>query len=253
MVETRKVFHGQLDEINDKLGELGAMVVELIPKGTEVLLNGDLKAAEEIIVHDDVLDRLSMEIDEMITEVMSRQQPMAVDLRMLVAALHLVSEIERSGDLVANIAKGTRRLHGTPVDPKLRGLIERMGSEAQRLFRTAIDAYLDRNEGLAAALDDMDDTMDELHGDFIQALFESRHAGEADLQPAIQLALIGRFYERIGDHAVNIGERTVYLCSGWLPEHTGAARANAREERHNSSRADQDASVGTEDGDGPAA
>lgn len=231
MVKTRKVFHEQLEEITRQLVEMGAMVVELIPRGTEILLNGDLTAAEQLIVGDDRLDLMAMEIDEMCTEVMSRQQPMAVDLRALVAALHLNSEIERSGDLVVNIAKGTRRLHGLPIDPKLRGLIERMGSEAQRLFRAAMDAYVDRNEGLAAALDDMDDTMDELHGDFIQVLFESRHAKEGDLQPAVQLALIGRYYERIGDHAVNIGERVIYLVTGWLPEHTGAARAKARQEK----------------------
>jgi phosphate transport system protein len=230
MAEIRKVYHEQLDDIDRQLVEMGGMVVELIPRGTEILLNGDLKGAEDLIIGDDKLDLMALDIDEKCTQVMSRQQPMAVDLRSLVAALHLVNEIERSGDLVVNIAKGTRRLHGLPIDPKLRGLIERMGNEAQRLFKTAMDAYVDRNEGLAAALDDMDDTMDELHGDFIQALFESRHAEVGDLQPAIQLALIGRYYERIGDHAVNIGERVIYLCTGWLPEHTGAAREKARTE-----------------------
>ena len=82
-----------------------------------------------------------------------------------------------------------------------------MGEEAPRLFTLAIDAYVEGDAGLAAALDDIDDTLDELHNDYIQAIFESPRRRRLDLQAAVQLALIGRYYERIGDHAVNIGER----------------------------------------------
>ena len=106
-----------------------------------------------------------------------------------------------------------------------------MSEEATRLFRLAIDAYVEGNASLAAALDDMDDGLDLLHKEYIQAIFESHHAGNIDLQAAVQLALIGRYYERIGDHAVNIGERVEYMVTGWLPEHTGAARLQARQER----------------------
>ena len=106
-----------------------------------------------------------------------------------------------------------------------------MSEEATRLFRLAIDAYVEGNASLAAALDDMDDGLDLLHKEYIQAIFESHHAGFIDLQAAVQLALIGRFYERIGDHAVNIGVRVEYMVTGWLPEHTGAARLHARQER----------------------
>ena len=103
-----------------------------------------------------------------------------------------------------------------------------MSEEALRLMKLAIDAYVEANAGLAAALDDMDDRLDDLHNDYIQAIFESRAAEALELQAAVQLALIGRYYERIGDHAVNIGERVRYMVTGWLPEHTGAARVEAR-------------------------
>ena len=131
------------------------------------------------------------------------------------------------GELVVNIAKGSRRIFGTELPARLRGLIDQMGEEATRLFRLAIDAYMDEDAAMAAALDDLDDRLDAIHRDYVQEIFLVHNAGELQVQGAVQLALIGRYYERIGDHAVNIGERVRYMVTGWLPEHTGAARAAA--------------------------
>lgn len=122
-------------------------------------------------------------------------------------------------------------MYGAELSPKVRGLITRMGQEVHRLFRLSIDAYVERNDGLAAALDDMDDSVDALHADFIQSIFESHEAKAMPLQTAVQLALVGRYYERIADHAVNIGEKVRYMVTGWMPEHTGAARLAARSSR----------------------
>jgi phosphate transport system protein len=176
-------------------------------------------------------DTLALEIEERCYQVLALQQPVAIDLRSLVTAIRLTSEIERSGDLMVNVAKGARRIYGVQFDPRLRGLIERMSEEATRLFKLSIDAYVEGDASLGAALDDMDDGLDQLHKDYIQAIFESHHGGNIDLQAAVQLALIGRYYERIGDHAVNIGGRVEYMVTGWLPEHNGAARLQARHER----------------------
>jgi phosphate transport system protein len=96
-----------------------------------------------------------------------------------------------------------------------------------RLYGLAMDAYADGDANLAAALDDMDDRLDQLHKDYIQSILEI-HADVRDVQVAVQLALVGRYYERIGDHAVNIGERVQYMVTGWLPEHTGVARLAAK-------------------------
>lgn len=231
MEEIRKAFHHDLDDVRHDIMRLGGMVSELIPRATELLLAGDLTAAEEVVKGDDVLDALALDIDEHCTRILARQNPVASDLRAIVAAIHLVSEIERCGDLVVNLAKATRRLHGTPIDPKMRGIIQRMGHAGQRLLRAALDAYADRDEALAAALDDMDDEMDELNSELLHAIFETR-SDATDLKATVQLALIGRYYERIGDHAVNMGERVAYLVTGWLPEHTGAARARARADQN---------------------
>ncbi|CAB4322805.1 MAG: phosphate signaling complex protein PhoU [Actinobacteria bacterium] len=228
MPEQRKSFHQELDEIRDEIVRLGAMVSEFIPRGTEVLLTGDLGGALELIDADDELDAQTLRIEEQCYSVLARQQPMASDLRGIVAAVWLTGELERSGDLMVNVAKAARRIYGATLDPRLRGLIERMSEEASRLISLSLDAYVERDANLGAALDDIDDALDALHGDYIEAIFDAHSAHDLGLQPAVQLALVGRYYERIGDHAVNIGQRVQYMVTGWLPEQAGAARLHAR-------------------------
>jgi phosphate transport system protein len=229
--DIRKSFHHELDEIRADIVRLGALVTECIPRATNALLTGDLREAQMVIDEDDVLDELTLSIEERCFQVLALQQPMAGDLRAIITAIKLVSELERDGDLMSNVCKGARRIYGVTIDPTLRRYIERMSEQALRLTKLAIDAYAEGDDGLAAALDDIDDQLDELHADYIQAIFQSHTAGTLDLQQAVQLALFGRYYERIGDHAVNMGERTVYMVTGWLPEHTGAARSQLRSEQ----------------------
>lgn len=228
MLEQRKSFHMELDEIREEIVHLAAMLGEFIPRGTEALLTNDMAGAQALIESDDEVDALTLRIEEHCYHVLALQQPMASDLRCIVTALWLTAEIERSADLMVNVAKGARRIYGAGLDARLRGLIERMAEDAARLYKLAIDAYVERNAGLASALDDMDDSLDDLHNDYIEAIFESHASHNVDLQQAVQLALIGRYYERIGDHAVNIGQRVEYMVTGWLPEHSGAARLQAR-------------------------
>lgn len=228
MAEIRTNFHAELDALRADTVRLAAMVTERIPWGTEVLLNGDLASAQALIDADDDLDVLAIEVEERCYQTLVLEAPMARDLRAIVTALRLTSELERSGDLMVNVAKGMRRLYGLDIDPKLRGLISRMGEEAQRLMLFAIDAYAEGDSGKGAALNDMDDRLDNMHKEYIQTIFECHRENSIDLEAGVQLALVGRYYERIGDHAVNIGERVRYMVDGWLPEHTGAARAAAR-------------------------
>ncbi len=228
MHEQRRTFHQELDQVQEDVVRLAAMATEFIPRGTEVLLSMDLRGAQELIEEDDVLDALSIEIEDRCYHLLALQQPMASDLRAIVTAIRLSSEIERSADLMVNVAKGARRIYPIEFDPKVRGLIERMSEEAARLYKVAIDAYVEQDASLAAALDDMDDKLDNIHRDYIEAIFESHHASNLGLEAAVQLALIGRYYERIGDHAVNVGNRVEYMVTGWLPEHSGAARHRAK-------------------------
>jgi phosphate transport system protein len=228
MTEVRKSFHQSLEEIRSEMVQMAAMVTEGIPRATAAMLDGDMATAQEIVDGDDPLDAKAIELEETCYQLLALQQPMAGDLRGIITAIRMISEIERSGDLVVNIAKGSRRIFGTELSARLRGLIDQMGEEATRLFRYSIDSYVDEDEAMAAAIDDLDDRLDNIHRDYIQEIFVAHNDGALPVQAAVQLALIGRYYERIGDHAVNIGERVRYMVTGWLPEHTGAARNAAR-------------------------
>ena len=180
-----------------------------------------------------MLDAWPSTIEERCYQVLALQQPMASDLRAIVTAIRLTSEIERSGDLMVNIARGPPHLRRRVRSRAPRAASSRMSEEATRLFRLAIDAYAEGNAALAAALDDMDDRLDQppqgLHPGDLRATTPTA----STCRPAVQLALIGRYYERIGDHAVNIGERVQYMVTGWLPEHTrrGARGCAARTRR----------------------
>lgn len=229
--ESRRTFHQQLEEIKGEIVRLGGSVIEAIPRGTSILLDGDLEGADLLIAADPEINERALAVEDRCYHVLALQQPMASDLRGIVTAIRMTSEIERSGDLVVNICKGSRRMYGHELDPKLRGLISRMSEQAHLLYRYAIDAYVENDAHLAAALNDIDDVLDRLHSDFIQAIFESHAAGRVDLQVGVQLALIGRFYERIGDHAVNIGERVRYMVTGEMTSHELHAEGAAEKSR----------------------
>ena len=228
MSDLRVTFHEELEEVRSQIVRLAGSVIEAIPRATSILLDADLEGADYLISADDEVDAKALDLEEEIYRVMALQAPVAIELRQLVSAVKIVAEIERSADLAVNICKAARRLYGHALDPRLRGLITKMGEQAQALFVAAIEAYVENDAAKAAAIDDMDSLLDGLQREFIQVIFESHAAGRIDLQVAVQMAVVARFYERIGDHAVNIGERIRYVVTGWLPEHDGAARYRAR-------------------------
>lgn len=227
-LETRKAFHTHLQEVRDALARLTSSVIEEIPRATSVLLDGDLEGAEYVIRADDEIDARAIELEERTYQLIALQAPVATDLRALVAVAKIVGDVERSADLCVNICKAARRIYRHPLDPKLRGIIAKMGEQAQLLYEAALESYVDSDEAKAAALDDMDSTLDNLQREMIRAIVECSAAGNLELETAVQLAMVARFYERIGDHAVNMGERVRYVISGWLPEHKGASRYRNR-------------------------
>ena len=207
MNDLRQEFHTELDELRNEVARLGATVVELIPRVTDILLEQDLEGAEYVLRADPEIDVRATEIEERALTLLALQAPVARDLRQVASVLKLAPEIERSADLCCNICKAARRIYGHKLDPKLRGLIQKMSAQAQQEYKEVVEAYVANDDVRAAAISDMDGFLDDLHRQFIAQIFESHAAGTIDLQVAVQLAVVARFYERIGDHAVNISQR----------------------------------------------
>ena len=219
MEELRKSFHSDLEAARAEMARLAAMVAEVIPRATAVLLEGDLEGADRLIRGDAVLDEACVELEERCMRILALQAPVATDLRKVVALLKMIAEVERSGDLAGSICKVSRRIYGHQLNPKLRGIIARMGEQAQQLWTATIEAFVENDPAKAAAVVDMDGYLDALQKQFIQAIFESHAHESIDLQVAVQLAYAARFFERIGDHAVNMAERVRFIVTGWVPDH----------------------------------
>jgi phosphate transport system protein len=218
MEKWRWAFDQELEAIRAAVLEMAASLVEAIPRTTRVLLDADLEGAGYIIQSDANFHAAAQAIEHRCIDVLRLQAPVAADLRQVVSAMQIVAEIERSADLLANICKATRRIYGHSFDHQLGGLITMLGSQATRVHVAAIDAFIDNDAAKASALDDMDLYLNDLHGQFLNAIFESQAAGRIDLQVAMQLALVARFYERIGDHAVNVGNRVHYFVTARLQQ-----------------------------------
>jgi phosphate transport system protein len=213
--DARKLFAEELQELRADVIRLAALVTEAIAAGTEALLEADLGAAERVVEQDSAIDELAYSIEDHCFVLLARQQPMAGDLRMVLATLRIGHELERSGDLMKSVVKATRQLYPHSIDPKLRGIIGRMGEQAANETRLAIDAFADDDPSRAAALFDMDDVMDDLTKSLFRYIMNREGpVDEGRLLESIQLALVGRHYERIADHAVNVADRVVFIATG---------------------------------------
>jgi phosphate transport system protein len=212
--DLRADFRETLEQIEHGIARMAAGVTELVPRATHILLGGDLEGAEYLILGDDDYDQRAAALEEQCFQVLALQAPVAIDLRSVVSAIKIIADVERSADLCVNICKAARRIYGHELDPQLRGVIQKMGDQAHVLFKEATEAYLNADSPRAAALRDMDNYLDNLQRQFVQVIFESHAAGTIDLQVAVQLAVVARFYERIGDHAVNMGDRTRFIVTG---------------------------------------
>jgi phosphate transport system protein len=213
--EARKTFQEQLQDLRGDVIRLGALVTEAIAGGTQALLDADLRAAEKIVENDQAIDALAYSIEDQCYVLLARQQPMASDLRTVLAVLRIGHELERSGDLMRSVVRSIRQLYPHSIDPKLRGIITRMGEQAANETRLSIDAFADNDPSRARALGDMDDVMDDLtKALFRHILSREGPTDEGRLLEAVQLSLVGRHYERIADHAVNIADRVVFMATG---------------------------------------
>lgn len=212
----RDTYHEQLAEVGDGLIEMSRLVGSAVSKATTALLDADGEAAEAVIAGDEQVNEMYRHLDDVAVQLLARQQPVATDLRAIVTGLRMSSDLERVGDYAVHIAKvARRRLPASVVPVELRATILEMGQAATRIAVKAGTVIATRDLTLAAQLLADDDTIDDLHAQLFQQLLSSSftHGVEA----AIDLALVGRYYERLADHAVAVSHAVTYLVTG---EHT---------------------------------
>jgi phosphate transport system protein len=208
MVEHRQEFQRELETIEAKVIELFAMVAEDLPAATQALLTGSNDVLQVLAERERAIDSLYLEIENLANREITLQAPVASDLRFLLSVLRIVPELERTHDLVMQIASRANHILGEDLSLRSRGLIERMGSLASEMWRHAADSWYQRDRSAAAALDERDDEMDELHASLLAELA----SGGMALPVTMEITLVAHFYERLGDHAVNIARRVVYLA-----------------------------------------
>ena len=207
MVENRQEFQRDLETIEAKVIELFAMVAEDLPGATNALLSGSTDVIQALTERERAIDALYLEVEDLANREILLQAPVASDLRFLLSVLRIVPELERTHDLVMQIASRANHILGEDLSLRCRGLVERMGNLASDMWRDAADSWYQRDRSAAAALDLRDDEMDELYAGLTAELA----AGGMTLPVAMEMALVAHFYKRLGDHAVNIARRVVYL------------------------------------------
>ena len=213
MIWLRTAFQDELDGVTQTLSELSSLVSSAITQATHALLTADLSEAEAVIAADDRVDEIQHELDARIIDIIARQQPVASDLRALVTALRMSADLERMGDMAHHIAKITRLRHpGAAVPSELLLTIEEMGKVA-RLISDKVGGVINSKDiDKALEVEKDDDEMDLLHRRLFTALLEP--SWPHGIETAIDMTLIGRYYERYADHAVSVSRRIHFQVTG---------------------------------------
>ena len=206
--QERREFARELVAIEAKVIELFTMVADDLPRATDALLNGNSEAVRALAERDQVIDGLYPEIEELADHELLLQQPAAADFRLLISVLRVVPELERSHDLIVDIARRGNLILSQDLSARSRGLIEHMGNLASEMWREAVDCWCERDRSAAAALGERDSEMGELYAGLMAELA----SGEMTLPVTMQLTLVARFYERLADHAFNVARRVIYLA-----------------------------------------
>ncbi len=215
----RDIYHDELDEVGKTLVTMARLVGIAMERATNALLDGDLAGAESVISSDPAVDALRDETERRCFEMIAQQQPVATDLRVLITSMYLVQDLERMGDLALHIAKVARlRYPELAVPADIRDVIDQMGAVAQSLVNKVTDVIDGRDIELAQAIEAEDDSMDALHRKLFTLLLSPNwaHGTEA----AIDMTLLGRYYERYADHAVAVARRVIFAITGQRPDPT---------------------------------
>ncbi|WDZ85512.1 phosphate signaling complex protein PhoU [Micromonospora cathayae] len=209
----RDEFQADLQTVSQLLVEMADAIRDAMRQATRALLTADRRAAETVIARDAEIDGRYRDVEERVCELLARQAPVASDLRAVITALHVAADLERMGDLADHVAKTALRRHPSPAVPaELRPIFTEMAGIADRMAGKISGVLAAPDAQLAAELDSDDDAMDDLHRSLFGVLLDD--AWPYGVETAIDATLLGRFYERFADHAVNAGEHVVYLITG---------------------------------------
>jgi phosphate transport system protein len=216
MALIRSAFQDELDNVSQSLVDLTNMVSESIVKSSKALLTADLKLAEEVIATDAKIDDYQHDLDTRIIDIIARQQPVASDLRALITALRMSADLERMGDLAHHIAKVARLRHPNNAIPNdLILSFTEMGYVAEKLATKVATVITTRDTDMAMQVEKDDDEMDDLHRKVIAGILNNGPG--ITIESAIDLTLLGRYYERFADHAVAVARRVYFLVKGEFP------------------------------------
>jgi phosphate transport system protein len=212
----RVQYQQQLDNVLTELVEMTGGVRAALSQATDALLHADLSAAELVISGDLAIDEARDRIENDSFEILARQAPVAGDLRMLVASLRMVADLERMGDLSVHVAKVARLRYPTKAVPAVfEPVIAEMAKTADEMIAAAAEIVETRDVHAAQELEESDDQMDRLRQSMFRTLLSDDWS--EGVEPAVDMALLGRYYERIGDHAVSMARRIVFLVTGQHP------------------------------------
>jgi phosphate transport system protein len=209
-------FHSKIEEVEAGIVDLGNELVANIPKTALALLTSDTVTADLIFKADEQFNKKAAELENLCFMHLALQKPIGPELRRTISSLRIVGDLERSHDLVVNVAKATIRMVGFQVDSSVSKLVGEMARQAAFEFKHAIEAYQKKDATLAKSIITTDSVLDATHRDLLQAIFSAHKNGNCEIEVALQYALVGRFLERIGDHAVNLARSIEFSITGDL-------------------------------------
>jgi len=219
----RASFHDELERLEASLQEEGDLVLRALRSALNALARGDDELADEVIGFDDEIDQRYLAIETGVQSLLALQTPVATDLRLVLAVLRVNLHLERMADYCVTVAKLTKLMGGLDVsDDRILKSLEDMGQRAEQMIRVALDAFANRDVEKAKSLNDLDDLIDRANRDAISDMLSLGDSAE-EREYGLRMLVVSRCVERIGDHAVDIGEQITYLVTGELRELTDAS------------------------------
>jgi phosphate transport system protein len=221
-LETRKRFHDELDALESEILGLGERAELAITRAVDGLIRKDRALQEQVIAEDDAIDATYLDVERRILGLLATQTPVASDLRLVSAIMHINLHLERVGDMAVNIAKMSLVTMDLPSSETVLQHLEEMGDVAAAMLRTSIDAFARRDVELAQQLPKMDDPIDRLNRNMYREV-AALASDPQQLEWGLRMNVVSRQLERVGDHAVDIGEQVAFLLTGEFREFTDAS------------------------------